>query len=236
MLAASVGGAQGGDRCGVERWNVKIMRDADAALVVLDPEPTTIGALVGLPRPRESRPANGRLALERRVFRVRAVLIEQRPQVSDSDLHLVLADPADLSRRLVAEIPDSACALGSRHASDFAEALRVVRDLPNEVELEIEGVAYWDDEHGQVGGAPNGIELHPVLRITPVLNRNDILMVDVGAVQPDTSEVRVWVNRASKVYHCPGSQYFGRTRNGVHMPESAAIRAGARPAGGRPCR
>jgi hypothetical protein len=235
-VTASVAAAQGGARCGVERWNVKVMLDADAASVVREPAATTIAALVALPKPRESRPSHGRLPLERRVFRVRAILVEQRPQESDSDLHLLLADPADPTKVLVAEIPDSACALGSRYASDFAEALRAVRDLPDDLELEVEGVAFWDDEHGQLGSAPNGIELHPVLKVVAVLTRGDILMEEVGAVPVDTTAVRVWLNRSSKIYHCPGSANYGTTRNGAYMPESAAIRAGARPAGGRPCR
>ena len=234
-LLASAADAQGA-RCGVERWNVKVLRDADAGAVATDVELTTISALVALPSPRESRPANGRLALERRRFRVRAILLEQRPQDADSDLHLVLADPADRTRVLIAEVPDSACALGSRHASDFAEARRAVQDLADGLEIEVEGIVFWDDEHGQVGNAPNGIELHPVVRVTPVLTKNDILQVDVGAVPADPQDVRVWLNRSSKVYHCPGTAYYGNTRNGEYMPESAARRLGARPAGGRACR
>jgi hypothetical protein len=27
----------------------------------------------------------------------------------------------------------------------------------------VEGVGFWDDDHGQAGVAPNAIELHPVL-------------------------------------------------------------------------
>lgn len=228
--------AQRGGLCGEERWPVKVLRDAHAAQVELRAEPTTVAALVGLPRPGESRPPDGRLALERRTFRVRARLVETRDAQEDGDIHLVLQDLADPRAVMVAEIPDSLCAIGIRQASDYAEAQRVARRLGTPIEVEVEGVAFWDDRHGQVGMAPNGIELHPVLRLTPVLTRSDLLREEVGADPPDPTEVRVWVNLASKVYHCPGTEYYGRTRRGEYMPESAARRSGHRPAGGRACR
>jgi len=59
------------------------------------------------------------------------------------------------------------------------------------------------------------------------------------AAEPATStaitNVRVWVNTSSKVYHCPGTRYFGTTKAGVYMTESEAESAGHRPSGGRRC-
>lgn len=235
LLVANSAAAQGGGRCGEERWPVKVLLDQDAARVNFAPEPTSIGALVGIPRPQGTRPPNARLDAELRTFRVRARLLKVTEQ-ADGDLHLVVVDLADSTQFLVAEIPDSACATGSRHASDFAEAQRWARRTGIPIEVELEGVAFWDDQHGQVGMARNGIELHPVLRVTPVLTRSDILRMEVGADPPDPEDVRVWVNTSSKVYHCPGSANYGTTARGEYMPESAAARAGARPAGGRRCR
>lgn len=221
--------------CGVERWNVKVLLDPDAATVVRTAEPTTIAALIGVPK-EEVRPANGRANIERRVFRVRGIILEARPAQADGDVHLVLGDPADRSKFLVAEIPDSACAVGSRYASDFAEARRAFDVLPIGIEVEIEGVGFWDDDHGQLGASPNDIELHPVLKIIPVLSRSDLIRADLGADSVATEDVRVWLNTSSKVYHCPGSANYGTTARGQYMTESAAIRAGARAAGGRRCR
>lgn len=164
-------------RCGADRWNVKVLSDQDAA-----------------------------------------------------------GDPADRTKFLVAEIPDSACALGSRYTSDFAEARRVFDNLPVGIEVEVEGVGFWDDDHGQLGASPNDIELHPVLKLTPVLNRSDLLRTELGADSVAPDEVRVWLNTSSRVYHCPGSANYGNTSRGQYMPGSAAIRAGGRPAGGRRCR
>jgi hypothetical protein len=40
----------------------------------------------------------------------------------------------------------------------------------------------------------------------------------------------VWVNTDSKVYHKPGSKWYGKTRHGKYMTEADARRAGYRPA------
>lgn len=46
---------------------------------------------------------------------------------------------------------------------------------------------------------------------------------------------QVWVNTASKVYHCPGSTYYGKTKAGKYMAEDAAKAEGDRANGGKPC-
>lgn len=43
--------------------------------------------------------------------------------------------------------------------------------------------------------------------------------------------VVVWVNTASRVYHRPGSRWYGKTRHGKYMTEKDAIKAGYRLAG-----
>ena len=45
----------------------------------------------------------------------------------------------------------------------------------------------------------------------------------------------VWVNNASKVYHCPGSDFYGKTKNGTYMTEAEAKASGAHPNRNKPC-
>jgi hypothetical protein len=54
-------------------------------------------------------------------------------------------------------------------------------------------------------------------------------------VQSPADAVKVWVNLSSKVYHCPGSEWYGKTQSGRYMTQAEAIAMGARPAYSKPC-
>jgi hypothetical protein len=91
--------------CGVERWNIKTLKDKPrlrrAAL-------TTVAHLVSLPRP-SSLPPSSRLAFERRIFTVTASVTLDRTE-ADLDHHLVLTSGRNT---MIAETPSPVCTQGA---------------------------------------------------------------------------------------------------------------------------
>ncbi len=53
--------------------------------------------------------------------------------------------------------------------------------------------------------------------------------------QNQQKEVKVWLNTNSGVYHCPGTRWYGKTKQGKYMGECEAKKDGNRPAYGKSC-
>jgi hypothetical protein len=166
------GGTQPGT-CGVEAWAVKTLSDSAAQQVDLRPRATTIAALRALRPPGNL--GTRMPGAEMRTWRLRVRLLWQKLE-DDSDVHLVVADPKT-RRTMIAELPSPDCVgaaagVAAQMAAARAALARACGPATTSFTrlsgtATIDGVAFFDFAHGQRGAAPNEVELHPVLRLTP---------------------------------------------------------------------
>ncbi len=163
--------------CGTERWAVKTLMDPDASAIHTTPIDTTIDKLVAIPRPASSTiPENGRNPDEEKVYRVHARLLRYKLE-NDQDIHIVLGSIDDPRITMVAEIPAGHCTRNQEYGPLFDELRQDLglrfgaptprfRQLPRNTRVVVTGVGFFDFLHGQSGMAHNGLELHPVLRLS----------------------------------------------------------------------
>jgi hypothetical protein len=163
--------------CGGERWPVKTLSDGRAHLVDFHPRRTTVTRLRHKRRPHIEDNSPRRRGAERNTLRVRARLVKFA-RAHDHDIHLVISHPGHRSRTMIVEFPNVRCN-GARHSIKKPAMRRARRHLraacgiPHSSSFThlrgkatITGVGFFDLRHGQTGQAPNGIELHPVLKFT----------------------------------------------------------------------
>lgn len=161
-----------GIRCGSDRWRVKTFSDPDRLQVSMVPVSTTVESLAALPRPK-FRPQYQRVPpTETTIFCVEGWLADFPRTQLDGDMHVVIAGLQDTSVTMIVEIPDRRCygACGSGFAQRYAEAYDALMSRletwnTDTLRVRVMGVGFFDGDHGQVGNAPNVIELHPVLGI-----------------------------------------------------------------------
>ncbi|MBV8331453.1 MAG: hypothetical protein JO192_01850 [Candidatus Eremiobacteraeota bacterium] len=164
--AVPVNSATSGVHCGTARWDVKTLADPAAKTLTTAVVPTTIDDLSVLKPPANPNSLPDRIApVETTLWSVRARLLAYWVE-SDSDYHLLLADPHS-GKTFYGEIPSPDC-VQSRQ-STYTRERAYVDALGGHAApiVTVAGYGFFDHVRGfpDVGQAPNGIEIHPALRI-----------------------------------------------------------------------
>jgi hypothetical protein len=179
-------------QCGVERTPVKDLKDPAAKEVHFDVKSQTIALLRKVKAPEKIGNMLGRQDGEKQVYEVQADLIGYKYEADgDRDYHVVLSTPGNPAETMIIEIPHPDCA-PVQYKQVFAAERALVDSLalavsprhkpgptfyqfPKPISITATGVTFFDKVHGthknldgtvgQIGVAPNGIELHPALKI-----------------------------------------------------------------------
>jgi hypothetical protein len=149
--------------CGVDRWSVKTLQDNPPLSA---PQPATVEQLLTLRAPKWSGRAKRR-AIERTVVVVDVEVLAFKRE-SDGDLHAIIRGAP--GKVMVAELPSPSCTGGSIYARAMARARasfeRLVKARVSR--MRVTGMVFFDRVHGQTGGAANGAEIHPVLKVEAI--------------------------------------------------------------------
>jgi hypothetical protein len=154
--------------------------DPDTGQIKPEAVTTSVAALRALHAPsRDSLPQDARYgSTERTIYTLRVIIVGAKLE-SDSDYHVVVADPGHPRATMIVEFPNPRCTLAcsSPHAAEYGRAraalIATVGHLSAHFKLfapphpaTITGVGFLDYCHGQTGRAPNCVELHPVLTVS----------------------------------------------------------------------
>ena len=156
--------------CGVERWAVKTLSDADAGRVDFNPTLTTVSALNALTPRCSNLPSTRFTAEEFQVYEVVARVSLVRRE-DDRDYHVVLEDEDGSS--IVTEVADPVCSgvISSMFKGTMINAKASFEALGGVAlqgrRIRLRGVGFFDFDHRQTGRSRSCLELHPVLSIDP---------------------------------------------------------------------
>jgi hypothetical protein len=84
-------------------------------------------------------------------------------------------------------------------------------------------------------GKACGTDCQSALTTEPSRSSSERENTPAKNMQAGNPDVKVWVNTNSGVYHCPGTRWYGNTKQGEFISQKKAQDAGNRPAYGKVC-
>jgi len=160
--------------CGEWRWPVKTGSDTDRHTVSRRVEVTSIRYLRSRAAPSSFAGHQDRRfrGAERHTWQLTTRLTQYREE-DDGDIHLVIKNSS--GNKMIAEIPLGHCVssrslwkrqIASARAA-FTRHLHVTTSWHYvNRKITLQGLGFFDEIHDVTGQAPNGIELHPVIRVS----------------------------------------------------------------------
>ena len=162
--------------CGTERWDVKTLSDKESAGIKWSAVNTSVKAMSQLiqPFPVKDKKFDKkiRFGYEFNVYELKCRIREFRKE-DDGDYHLVLVDINDTTCTIVGEIinPDCPEISNSKYLGAFKntreefELFKLPKNQVMDGIYTVTGVCFFDFKHNQLGVAPNGVEIHPIMDI-----------------------------------------------------------------------
>lgn len=159
------------EQCGgKDRWDVKTLCDNDSRKIDSVIVISTVKQMRTLQTKRIGN-TTPRFGDEFHIFQIDCKIREYKTE-ADGDYHLVMTDLNDSTITMIGEIADPYCqkTMRSEYLGKFIDSQasfqmvqRTAKYVQNSV-YRITGVGFFDKLHGQLGVAPNGIELHPIIK------------------------------------------------------------------------
>lgn len=176
VAATAFGSAVAPDKPGCPGPSKKTLTDHYASEVSLTPVRSRVATLRKIPVPAGAGAGQPRTQPEKTTYALTVHLIGAR-LMSDHDIHLIVADWRG-GATMITELPDPRCPVAARSpvAAQMTAARRALLAAVGPVSaahwkplnrrVKITGVGFFDTVHNQVGVAPNGFELHPLLSLS----------------------------------------------------------------------
>jgi hypothetical protein len=192
------------DRPGCPSPSKKTLTDHYASQVSLTPVRSTVATLRAMPVPAGAGAGQPRTQPEKTTYALTVQLVGAR-LMSDHDIHLLVADSQG-GATMITELPDATCPVAAKSpvAAQMETARRALLAAIGRVRAthwkalnrraKITGVGFFDTVHGQIGVAPNGFELHPLLSFS--------LLPSLALVSWKTSSSGHWLAHQAAIKLC----------------------------------